>query len=203
MNAFCPFFKENCRGNECVMFENGECLVVSFLQTMKSMSEGGSPSEEATETDMPIYGRLEAEVPEWIKTRTPEELAAEMLEFGRKEFSEGVHFHRIASLFWKYKGLETYNMPSDVELKMEKANILAHREITKEAEVKEREQIEKEREELPSLIGQCVDWARVNRLKRLTLADVDTFLMEKRIEIHKKTRRALYAMANVRLKSSK
>jgi len=48
-----------------------------------------------------------------------------------------------------------------------------------------------------------VDWARINNLKRLTLADVDTFIMEKEFDLLTETKRAIYAMANVKLKSGK
>jgi hypothetical protein len=44
---------------------------------------------------------------------------------------------------------------------------------------------------------------RINSLKRLTLADVDTFIMEKELDLMKETKRAMNAMANVKLKSGK
>ena len=202
MNTFCPFFKENCRGNECVMFRNEECLIVSFLQ---SVSEGVPPSVEITEPSRIEFHRREAEVPDWIKTRTAEELAVEMLEFKRKEFSEDedLGFHRISDFFWKSKGVETYYMPSDIQLKVERANILAQKEILKEAEMQKKERLEKEKEELPSLVSQSIDWARTKGLKRLTVADIDAYIMERNLDLLNETRRALYAMANVELKSRK
>ena len=200
MNTFCPFFKETCRGNECVIFRNEECLFVSFLQIVSE----GVPSEEIIERRIE-FQREEVEVPAWIKTRTPEELAVEMLEFKKKEFPENekLGFHTISNFFWKSKGIERYAMPSDIELKVERANILAQREILKEEERQKKEQWEKEKEELPSLVSQCIDWARTNGLKRLTLGDIDAYIMERNLDILKETRRALYAMANVKLKSKK
>ena len=201
MNTFCPFFKETCRGNECVMFRNEECLFVSYLQNVSE----GIPSEEIIERSRIEFHREEAEVPDWIKTRTPEELAVEMLEFNKKEFSEDEHFgfHTISNFFWKSKGIERFLMPSDIQLKIERANILARREILKEAETQKRERLEKEKEELPSLVSHCVDWARTNGLKRLTLGDIDAYIMERNLDILKETRRALYATANVKLKSKR
>lgn len=200
MNTFCPFFKETCRGNECVIFRNEECLFVSFLQIVSE----GVPSEEIIERRIE-FQREEVEVPAWIKTRTPEELAVEMLEFKKKEFpeNENLGFHTISNFFWKSKGIERYAMPSDIELKVERANILAQREILKEEEKQKKEQWEKEKEELPSLVSQCIDWARTNGLKRLTLGDIDAYIMERNLDILRETRRALYAMANVKLKSKK
>jgi len=203
MNTFCPFFKETCKGNECVMFKNGECLIVSFLQIA---SEGVPSSEEIMETTgFEIHGE-EAEVPDWIKTRTAEELAIEMMEFKKREFPDDEYsgIHTISNFFWENKGIEdTYSMPSEIRLKMNKANILARTQIRIEEETQRKEQMEKEKEELPSLVGQCVDWARTHGLKRVTLADVDAYILERNLDILKETRRALYVMANVQLKSKR
>jgi hypothetical protein len=68
---------------------------------------------------------------------------------------------------------------------------------------KKKRRLTEEKEELPSLVSQCVDWARVNSLKRLTLADVDTFVMEKELDLLNEIKRAMYAMTNVKLKSGK
>jgi hypothetical protein len=61
----------------------------------------------------------------------------------------------------------------------------------------------KEKDELPSLVSQCVDFARMNGLKKLTLSDVDTFIIEKELDLMHETKRAVYSMANVKLKSQK
>jgi len=186
------------------MFRNENCLIVSFLQ---SISEGVHPSEEIVETSEIVHTgfRREAEVPDWIKTRTPEELAVEMLEFKKKEFSddENLGFHIISNFFWANKGIESYLMPSDIRLKIDRANILARREIEKEIEMQKKARFKKEKEELPSLVSQCIDWARTNGLKRLTLADVDAYIMERDLDILKETRRALYVTVNIRLKSKR
>ena len=79
--------------------------------------------------------------------------------------------------------------------------MLAQRQLENEREIKEREQLEREKAELPSLINSCIDWAREHGLKRVTKADIEAFLLEKNIEILPQTQRALYAMVNVQLKS--
>ena len=81
--------------------------------------------------------------------------------------------------------------------------MLAQRQSESEQEIKVKEQLEKEKTELPSLVSLCVDWAKEHGLKRITQSDVDAFLMDKTIEILSQTKRALYAMANVELKKSK
>jgi hypothetical protein len=202
MDNLCPFFKETCHGNECVMWKNEECLLVTFLQRIQ---EGVPTSEEGIDRTGMILHREEAEVPKWLKTSTPEELAVEMLEFKDKEFQkeEKVSFHTLSRFFWQNKGVERFFLPPKAQLKIEQANYLAERQIAKEEDAKKKKRLSEEKEELPSLVSQCVDWARINGLKRLTLADVDTFIMEKDLDVLNETKRAIYAMGNVRLKSGK
>jgi len=209
MNILCPFFKENCRGNECVMFRNEECLVVSFLQRVSegvpALQESVPSSEAVMEGGGAIFRREVAEAPEWISKQTPEELAVEILEFKKKEFPEDeeVSFHTVLNFFWTSKGVDRFLLPSEAQIKIERANFLAQRETMKEAEARKKKRLQEEKEELPSLVSQCVDWARLNGLNRITVADADTYIMEKNIDILYETKRALYAMANVKLKSKK
>jgi len=79
--------------------------------------------------------------------------------------------------------------------------MLAQKQFDAEREVKNKEQLEKEKTELPSLVSSCVDWAKDHGLKRVTQADVDAFLLDKNIELLPQTKRSLYAMANVAIKS--
>jgi hypothetical protein len=148
-----------------------------------------------------ILHRIETEVPKWLKTSTPEELAEEMVEFAKKEFPEEATFGYRSAFrhFWESKGVHEFLMSSDAQMKIERANYLAERQIAKE----KKNRLAEEKEELHSLVSQCVDWARIHSLKRLTLADVDTFVMEKELDILNETKRATYAMANVKLKSGK
>ena len=67
MNTFCPFFKENCKGNECAMFKNEECLIVSFLEHVSEEIPEQASEEEGIERSGLILHREEAEVPDWIK----------------------------------------------------------------------------------------------------------------------------------------
>ena len=206
MNSFCPFYKENCKGNECVMFKNEVCLIVSFLEHVsEEIPEEEISEEEGIERSGLIPHREEAEVPDWIKKRTPEELAIDILEFKKKEFPEDeeVHFHTLSNFFWKSKGIESYLMPSEAQLKMDRAEFLAEREITRKEEAQKKKRLMEEKEEIPSLVSQVIDWARINGLKRLTLSDVDTYILEKDLDILYETKRALYAMANLKLKTGK
>ncbi|MGQ9507725.1 MAG: hypothetical protein ACUVTB_07740 [Candidatus Bathycorpusculaceae bacterium] len=81
------------------MWKNDECVLVSFLERVQEgfslPAEEVPPLEEGIERSSIIFHRGEAEVPDLIKKRTPEELAAEMLDFIKKEFpeDEGVSYH--------------------------------------------------------------------------------------------------------------
>ena len=203
MNTFCPLIREKCKGNECVMWVDEKCLVVTFMEDFVK-----PPEEEFEErVALPISYEHEEmsvkEIPDEIKSATQEELAAELISFAKKEFpdEERVWIHNISPLFWESKNIERWNLPPDIKLKIEKAEMLAQRQLENEREVKEREQLEREKAELPSLVNSCVDWAREHGLKRVTKADIEAFLLEKNIEILPQIQRALYAMVNVQLKS--
>jgi hypothetical protein len=99
--------------------------------------------------------------------------------------------------------IEKFFMPPEIRVKVEKAELLAERKKRIEEEAQRKERLGKEKEELSSLVSQCVDWARINGLKRLTSADVDTYILEKDLDLLQETKRAMYAMANVKLKSGK
>jgi hypothetical protein len=94
-------------------------------------------------------------------------------------------------------------MPPEIQAKIQKAELLADREMRRNEESQKKERLGSEKEELPSLVSQCVDWAIINGLKRLTVADVDTYILEKNLDILQETKRALYAMANLKLKTGK
>lgn len=204
---FCPLIREKCKGNKCVLWKDEKCLVITFMESFVR------PPEEEFEEHVPVpipssYGYEEisrGEIPEEIKSATPEELAAELLSFAKKEFpeEERIWIRDIATLFWRSKNLERWGLPPEVQLKIEKAEMLAQKQLDSEREIKEREQLEKERAELPSLINSCVDWAKERGLKRVTKADIEAFLLEKNIEILPQTQRALYAMVNVQLKTKR
>jgi len=208
MDNLCPFFKAECHGHQCMMWKNEECLIVAFLQEVQgsaSKSENEVSSEENSEMETAISHRETAKVPSWLKTATPESLAKDMLEFKDEEFQkdEPLRFYSLANLFWSKKGVERFFLPSEIQLKIEQANMKAQMQLQKEEEDKKRARLADEKEELSSLVCKCVDWARVSGLKRLSLSDVDTFILEKDIDILKETKKALYSTANVKMKTGK
>lgn len=206
-NSFCPFLKETCKGNECVMFRNEECLLVSFFKTGQEVSEPeGIPSIEAgIQRGGLILRREEAEVPDWMKKQTPEELAVEMLDFIKKECpkDEGFSYHTAFRYFWENRGVQEFLLPPEARLKIQRAQFLAEKEIMKQQDAERKRRLLEEKDELPSLVGKCVDWARENGLKRVILSDADTFLLEKDLDLLHETKRALYSMVNLMMKSKK
>ena len=158
--------------------------------------------EERIPLDYETEEIREKEVPTEIKLATPEELAAKLVDFAKKEFpdEERIWIRNISQLFWKSKNIERWGLLPEIQLKIEKAEMLAQKQLDNEREIKEKEQLEKEKAELPSLVSSCVDWARERGLKRITKADVEAFLLEKNIEILSQTQRSLYVMANVEIK---
>lgn len=203
MKDQCPFFKKKCLGNQCVMWKDETCLVVSFMENfMSQLPEEFERPEPLTHLGFESETR-EMEVPTEIKLATPEELAAKLIDFAKKEFPDEDRIWRrnVAQLFWGSKNVSRYGMPPEIQLKVGKVEMLAQKELEKEREVKERENLEKEKTELPSLVSSCVDWAKDHGLKRITKADIDAFLLKKDIQILPQTQRDLYAIANVEIKS--
>ncbi len=143
------------------------------------------------------------EVPSEIKFATAEELASKLIAFSKKEFpnEEKIWIRSISQLYWGQKQINKWEMPPDIQLKIEKAEMLAQGQLDQEKETEQKIQLEKEKAALPSLVGSCVDWAKEHGIKRITQADVDAFLMEKDLEVLKQTKKSLYATANVAMKS--
>lgn len=208
MITFCPFFKDECKGNQCVMWSNEKCLIVDFLQKLQSSFEKEIPEEEIVVRE-PIISRFERPeptIPEEIKQATPETLAAEFILFLETEFPESklTPYGGNFELFLQTKNLtEHWNLPPEIRLKIKKAQTLARDEIQKRIETEHKIRFEREKEELPSLVDRCADWAITKGMKRVTVADVDAFILENEFDILKETRRALYSMTNVKLKSKK
>jgi hypothetical protein len=203
MNMFCPLVREKCKGSECVMWKDGKCLVITFIENFGQLPEGEFEGHIPIPTGYEHEEISQRGIPGEIKSATPEELAAELVSFAKKEFpdEERMWLRNIATLFWESKKIERWSLPPDIKLKIEKAEILAQRQLESERETKERERLEKEKAELPSLVDSCVDWAKEHNLKRVTKADIEAFLLEKDIEVLPQTQRALYALVNVRLRS--
>ena len=195
VNKFCPFFKEICKGKECVMWNDEKCHIISYL---KLEHDEFLESEDNIEH----HQRGESEVPEYLKTRTAEEIALDLLEFWKKNDPNESRLYDLSGMFWEKKGIiSTFDLSAEMRHKKNQALFFANRMFDKEEKEKIKEQIDKEKEEIPSLVSHCIDWSKSLGLKRLTHADIDAYLLEKNLVIRSETRRALYSIANVKLKS--
>ncbi|MGA2681866.1 MAG: hypothetical protein ABSF44_08715 [Candidatus Bathyarchaeia archaeon] len=207
MNNLCPFFKTDCHGNECAMWKDEHCLIVNFLQSFQQYASEGSEasSEEGMGIDVEVPVRESARVPKWLKTATAESLAKEILEFKDEKFPDGDRFgtYSASRLFWSSRGVQRFGLTPEIETKIEQADMLAEQQMRKEEADKRVERFTREKEELPSLIGQCVDYARSNELKKLTQGEVEAFVQEKGMDILPETLRLLWTKTNLALKTGK
>lgn len=207
MMSFCPFINEVCKGNQCMMWSDEACLIANYLQQMQGMVEPVGPNDKSMRIPFEIdYRRQEPSIPDEIKQLSAESLAAEYIEFLETEFpdSELTPYGQYFSLFLEAKNVPSrWGLPPDIQIKVRKAEMLARDEIQKRLEEIKKQRYESEKQELPSLISRCVDWAVTHGLKKVTHADVDAFLLEGEIDILTETKRALYSMANLQLKSKR
>jgi hypothetical protein len=174
------------------MWKNEKCVLVCFFE---GAIQEGVPEEITSSLE-----KEEVEASDWINRRTPEELAVEMLDFLKKEFPRDEDRSYMSShYFWESKGVQESLLSYEARSKIQKAEFLAN----KEAEAERKRRLQREKDELPSLVGKCVDWARDSGLKKVTRSDVETFLMEKDVDLMQETERALWGMVNLKLKSRK
>jgi hypothetical protein len=195
MNSFCPFFKEKCKGNECVMWKDDKCLIISLVERLLIYHEKETAERETTK-----------EILEAMKLATDQELAVELLAFAKKLFSyvEDIDLFIASRSFWENKGINERTAPSAIKLKMHNVETLAVNMFEAEMRLMEKEQIEEEKnEKLPPLVDLCVDWAITNGLKSVTQSNIKVFLDERNEILHHETLILLHARVNLKLKSKR
>ncbi len=145
-----------------------------------------------------------------LQQETAEQLAGELLAFAEKECLEskggyGYLPHYVSQMFWRTKGLPNgYTDDQDTMLKMTRVEALARQRWYAETQEMQRKAEEKqtkeERETLPKLVEECVEWAKTNGLKKVTHNDLDYFLLQRDVSLSWSSRRALYTEVNFKLK---
>ena len=79
MTTFCPFYNDTCKGNQCVMWYNENCLIVNFLQQIHTaFIEGGEIPSDQIGYPVEIDS---VSVPDYIKSISPEDLTVEYIDF--------------------------------------------------------------------------------------------------------------------------
>ena len=146
--SFCPFYKEECKDNQCVMWLDDNCIVVNFLQKIQT----AIPSEEDIESgQIEYYPEITPrEVPDYIKLISPEDLASEYVTFIQTEFPdpEIQPSYSMFDLFLRSKGVDSrFELPIEIEMKVSKARALFSMEREKEREQERQMRIELERVE--------------------------------------------------------
>ncbi len=187
MISFCPLIKEQCKGNECVMWKNESCILVTYLSGYEGENSTELPNEE------PMYDEIES--------ISAEELAAEIVTFAQREFpDEKMSFAlnvATTQILHDKKIVNRFTVPLEINLKIQKAQMLAEKQF----EAKEKEKLVLEKKELPSIVDACYDWARSQGLAKLTLGEVEVFLAENDRELLKQSKKLLWSMVNVKLKT--
>lgn len=202
MNTFCPLIKETCKKEECLAWKDQACLVFLFLgiqvENNKLINLNDFNNDEEDVQKIPIG----------IQSATPEELAQNLIEFAKTEFvtdkNEQVWINSaLTNYFWKSKNIiNRWGLPVEIEMKIEKAEKIAIQLLQKESKEQSEKQIEQESADLPKLIEDCVKWAQQKGLKKVTHADIDAYLMNKKLDIHYETNRNLYSNVNLELKTA-
>jgi hypothetical protein len=193
--------KKMCAGKNCMFWEDESCLFVEFFKKSAVSTFEGEETE-----NFPIDVEVrKKKIPEDIKLMSAEELAEELVEYVRKQFPDNVNMvYSVKDIFWKSKGLEdTWDIPLEIKLKIQQTELLADNKIAEENKKLEKIRLEKEKEQLPDLIEDCITWAQGLGFNKITKSDLDTFLMEREIQLLKFSSDYLHNKVNLRLKSMK
>ena len=179
------------------MWFDEKCSISNFLSQLSLFREAAEPSVEYE--GEPIVQRT-LKIPKELEQLSAESLASEYLAWSESEFpgSEPSQYNLDLFIESKYQ-VDRWSLSGEVRLKIEKAKIL----IEQKNEQDRKRQQQNEKQELPSLVSRCVDWAISNNLKKLTVADVDAFMIENDLDVLPETKRAIYATANVQMKMKK
>ena len=127
---------------------------------------------------------------------TAEDLSNEMVEFMESNNPENPqnNFYYVSHLFWENKFGYNPDYSLEDKLKKQKAEDLACAKLTTKKQEKEKQRLESEKAKLPSLVTQCVEWARAKGSKKIFWSDIEAFLMEKDLQLLSITQQDLYRM---------
>lgn len=199
--SFCPFFKEDCKENQCVMWLDENCMVVNFLQKIHT----AVPSDEDLESEPIGYVSepFTTSIPEYIQASTPESLVSDYVTFLRDEFPDSESRpYGMWELFIQSKGLSgRFGLPSDTAMKLGKARALADIELSRLRDTERKERLEREQIEVPSLVDKYIDWLDEKKLQKVRLADVSRFTTEFQLDLLRDTERDIYDKAQLKMES--
>jgi len=199
--SFCPFIKEVCKENICMMWSNDICLVANYLKEVQEI-----PSEiEFDGLPIEIEPRSKKEVPTWLQLSTPQEIIEEYFKFINAEFPESERpQYNVFELFLQTKGLENiWSLPAEVSLKIRKTRALLQIEQEKRRERDRQLRIEKEKTQVEYFALQFVDWMQENSIDKIYKKEVSRFAQEKGLDLLWETHDAIFNKAKVELDAKK
>lgn len=165
--------------------------LADVAEQLESMERGGGPEESR----YPIGGLARAPLPKSVKSKSPEDLAQEMIEFGKKELGnlDLRSFYQASRLFWQKIGVPDFG-DTETEVLKEKVRTIAETRLTEELQ-------KSERELLPRFVEECAAWADKYGFSKLTKQNLKAFLAEKNQSLTRGSEDILLVQVNAKLKS--
>ena len=181
-----------------------ETQLLEYLKSMALSLETIKEKILADEEEIELDDDDEEDEEEEVELEeSEEELVKEIVKFAKDNFEENPKIYNISDIFWENKGVTRYMTEGNLLLKIKKVESKAQIILDNEKKELEKKRFEQEKKELPKLIKNCVKFAEDNNLKKLTLSDLDTFILENDISVGKEIRKILYTKSNFQLKQRK
>ena len=165
------------------------------LADMAEQLESRERGEGPEESRYSVSGLIRGSLPKEVKSKSPEDLAQEMIEFGKKELGDLNlrSFYQASRLFWQKIGVPDFG-DTEAEVLKEKVRKIAETRLTEELQKSERELI-------PKLVEECVTWADGYGFAKLTKQNLKAFLAEKNQSLTRNSEDILLVQVNAKLKS--
>jgi len=201
-------------------------VMESWVESLKGTFDYGANDEIEDIESMGDEQTNLKEIKEKILELPEKELVEEMVAFAKEKIERNRHIYGkyvsvekavdpIAFLIEKFDLSSGYNsfelvknlknLLNDEEIRVKMDNIIssAKQKLKEETRRDFLRRLSKEREMLPRLVDECVEWARSLGLKYLKKEHVQTFLAEKNIELSQTMLDALHSSAYTKLLKKK
>lgn len=187
--------------------------VIRIFWADRGVPRIGLPSKlqaKQEETKFVAERMLEERLLDKLNELSNAELAMELFSHAKENISPylGVSIAHVSKDFWRQRGIDFRNKTSAIKEKIREVEELAEALEAKENEKIERHKIEREKkrlkaenEMLPKYLSAIVNWASEKELPKLINQDIETFMLEKSLDLHPATKRMLKLKANSELKS--
>jgi len=179
------------------MDDEGDLAILTFWSPKMGEKRAEAPSAVYE------HGEIQyAPIPEELKEKSVEEIAKDMIEFLDKEYPELLEGRRPAVIrllypYWRKIGVDTFLFHGDADfrIKIQKAELIVRKEFEERA-------LRKRKQWILELKPKLVEWAKKNRLEKITQADVEAFLLTNETNLTQEDGRILAKLANLDLKTS-